>query len=119
MHKMLPNVTVHRYNGRFICLFVFYLFVCLFVSDIFTNNNVRRIMRELSDEQERRLQTKLDMNNSDIKKLYQQKDRRQRIREMVKMWLRRTYYPNETQLVKQLSEYFNQITDGTPINGKW
>ena len=92
--------------------------IYLFVSDIFTNNDLRRIIQELSDEQERRLQTMLGFDESDIKKLCQYKDRRHRILEMVTMWLRRTYNQNKPQLAKQLSEYFNQITVGTIINGE-
>ena len=91
----------------------------MFVSDIFTDSDLARIIRELSVEQEQRLQSVLDMAKSDIEKLNQHKDSRERILEMVKMWVRRTHNLDKTQLAEQLTGYFNQIIDVTPKNGEW
>ena len=86
----------------------------LFVSDLFTASDIARIIRELPNDQEQRLQSVLDMAKSDIEKLNQHKDSRERILEMVKMCVGRTHNPDKTQLAEQLTGYFNQIIDVTP-----
>ena len=92
--------------------------VALFVSVIFTDTYLNRIIRELSVEQEQRLHSMLDMDTRDIESLNRHRDKRQRILEMVKMWLQRTKNPNKTQLAEQLKGYFKQITDVTPTLGE-
>ena len=114
----------HSQNDRDICVLspvrqYTNVTVVLSVLDMFTDSYLKRIIQKVSCEQEQRLQSMLDMDPSDIKKLSQLKDRHERILEMVNMWLRRTHNPNKTQLAGQLKGYFKQITYVTPTNGEW
>ena len=80
--------------------------VALFVSVIFTDTYLNGIIRELYVEQEQRLQSILGVDTCDIESLNRHRDKRQRILEILKMWLQRTKNPNKTQLAEQLKGYF-------------
>ncbi|KAI0211584.1 hypothetical protein LSAT2_003555, partial [Lamellibrachia satsuma] len=58
----------------------------------------------------------LGVDTCDIEHLNRHTDKRQRILEMVKIWLQRTKNPNKTQLTEQLKGYFKQITDVNPTH---
>ena len=80
-----------------------------FASELFTDKYLRGLIPQLKAEQEQRLQSMLDMDNSDIRTLSQHKDIRNRLMAMLRLWLSRVVDDDKTRVAKQLEGYFSQV----------